>query len=116
MITGKVTDKSHTEFYDSMIEKRENEITNLHRKIFDCRKYDKVCIQWKQILTSTSILLDDILSEGGISDANPRMLVNGVTIHQNEDKSLDVTFEMNGDFTNSTMIILEPVFGENDEK
>ena len=63
-------------------------------------------------LTSTSLLLDDILSEGRISDANLRMLVNSVTVHQNEDKSLDIHFEMNGDFTNSTVIILEPMFEE----
>lgn len=58
------------------------------------------------------MLLDDILSEGRISDANLRMLVNSVTVHQNEDKSLDVRFKMNGDFTNSTMLILEPMFEE----
>lgn len=38
------------------------------------------------------------------------MLVNVVTVHQNEDKPLDVHFEMNGDFSNSTMIIFEPMF------
>ena len=112
LIMGKVTDKSRAEFYDSMIEKRENEITELQKKISDCREYDKVCRQRQQTLTSTSMLLDDILSDGRISDANLRMLVNGVTVHQNEDKSLDVSFEMNGDFTNSTMIILEPMFEE----
>ena len=112
LIMGKVTDKSRAEFYNSMIEKRENEIAELQQKITDCREYDKVCKQRQQMLTSTSILLDDILSEGRISDANLRMLVNGVTIHQNEDKSLDVHFDMNGDFTNSTMIILEPMFEE----
>lgn len=109
---GKVTDKSRAEFYESMIEKRENEITELQKKIADCREYGKVCKQRQQALTSTSMLLDEILSEGSISDANLRMLVNGVTVHQNEDKSLDVCFEMNGDFTNSTMIILEPMFEE----
>lgn len=112
LIMGKVTDKSHTEFYDSMIEKRETEIAELQRKISDCREYDKVCKQRQQALISTKVLLDGILSEGRITDANLRMLVNGVTVHQNEDKSLDVQFEMNGDFTNSTMIILEPMFEE----
>ncbi len=112
LIMGKVTDKTHTEFYDSMIEKREREIAELQKKISDCREYDKVCKQWQQTLTSTSSLLDDILSEGRISDANLRMLVSGVTIHQNEDKSLDVQFEMNGDFSSSTTIMLELVFKE----
>lgn len=109
---GKVTDKSRAEFYNSMIEKRENEIAELQRKISDCREYDKVCKQRQQALISTKVLLDGILSEGRITDANLRMLVSGVTVHQNEDKSLNVQFEMNGDFTNSTMIVLEPMFEE----
>ncbi len=71
-----------------------------------------MCKQRQQVLTSTSSLLDDILSEGRISDANLRMLVSSVTVHQNENKSLDVQFEMNGDFSNSTTIILEPDFEE----
>ncbi len=53
-----------------------------------------------------------ILSESRISDANFQMLVSGVTVHQNEDKPLDVQFKMNGDFSNSTTIILEPDFEE----
>ena len=40
----------------------------------------------------------------------PITLVNGVTVHQNEDKSLDVSFEMNGDFADSTLIVLEQMF------
>ena len=112
LIMGKVTDKSRAEFYNNMIEKRENEIVELERKIHDCREYDKVCKQRQTALKSTSALLDDILSEGRISDANLRMLVNGVTVHQNEDKSLDVSFEMNGDFADSTSIMLEAVFEE----
>ncbi len=53
-----------------------------------------------------------ILSESRISDANFRMLMSGVTVHQNEDKPLDVQFKMNGDFSNNTTIILEPDFDE----
>lgn len=112
LIMGKITDRYRAEFYDSMIEKREKEIAKLQRKISDCREYNKVCKQRQQALTSTSSLLDDILSEGRISDANLRMLVSGVTVHQNEDKSLDVQFEMNGDFADSTTIMLEPMFKE----
>lgn len=62
------------------------------------------------MLTNTSTLLDDVLSEGSISDANLRMLVKSVTVHQNEDKSLDISFEMNGDFKNEQIIFLEPQF------
>ena len=82
----------------------------MKNKITECQGYDKVCKQKQQMLTSTTSLLDNILYEGMISDANLRMLVKNVSVHQNEDKSLDVHFEMNGDFGNSTIIFLEPAF------
>lgn len=107
---GKITDKNRAEFYNSMIEKREAEIAELNNKICECRECDKVCKQKQQMLTSTSAPLDDILYEGMISDANLRMLVKCVTVHQNEDKSLYVYFEMNGDFGRSTIIMVEALF------
>ena len=110
LIMGKITDKNRVEFYNSMIEKREAEIAELNNKICECLEYDKACKRKQQMLKSTSMLLDDILYDGIISDANLRMLVKSVTVHQNEDKSLDIHFEMNGDFGNSTIIILEPAF------
>ncbi len=70
LIMERISDKTRSEFYNSMIEKRENEIAELQQKISDCHEYDKVCKQRQQALTSTSSLLDDILSEGRISDAN----------------------------------------------
>lgn len=65
LIIVNVTDKTRIEFYNSMIEKRENEIAELQRKISDCREYDKVCKQ-QQALISISMLLDSILFEGRI--------------------------------------------------
>lgn len=56
------------------------------------------------------MLLDEVLSQGEISDTNLRMLVKSVVIHQNEDKSIDVKFEMNRDFVGSTTIMWEPEF------
>jgi hypothetical protein len=46
-------------------------------------------------------LLDEILSQPKISDSNLRMLVQKVLVHQNEDKSLDVQFILNGAFEQS---------------
>ena len=42
-----------------------------------------------------------MLTEPKISDANLRLLLRMVYVHQNEDKSLDVRFEFNGDFGDS---------------
>ncbi len=85
-------------------------------QIYDCdyimntqREYDKVCKQRKEQLKDTTQILDEILSKGKISDVNLRMLVTKILIHQNEDKSFDVKFEMNGDFNNVSSV---PILSE----
>jgi predicted RNase H-like nuclease (RuvC/YqgF family) len=107
LIIERIGDREHAQVYNNMIKKREDEITNLEKKIADLREYDKVCKQKREQLKDTSAVLDDILSQGEISDTNLRMLVKKVTIHQNEDKSLDIRFEMNGEFNNSSSVFLD---------
>lgn len=70
---GKVTDKSCSEYYVSMIEKRDS-------------------------LKSTSELLSKIISNGYVSDANLRMLLNQVKVFNDEDGGIDVVLEFNGNF------------------
>lgn len=79
----------------------------MKKKIAELKEYDKVCKHQKEQLKNTTQILDEILSEGTISDVNLRMHVKKITIHQNEDKSLDVNFEMNGDFSGSTSVFIE---------
>ena len=85
-----------------MLFRSEEEIASLEKKIAELKEYDKVCKQRKEHLKNTTQILDEILSDGKISDVNLRMLVNKILIHQNEDKSLDIKFEMNGDFNNTS--------------
>lgn len=107
LIIERIGDREHAAVYNSMIAKREEEIEFLEKKIAELKEYDKVCKQQKELLKNTTQILDEILSEGTISDVNLRMLVKKITIHQNEDKSLDVNFEMNGDFNGSTSVFIE---------
>ena len=54
--------------------------------------------QKKEKLKSTAELLDDVLSQERISDANLRLLIEKVEIFQGEDKGVDVRIVFNGDF------------------
>ena len=92
-----------------MITKREDEIAKLDKKISDLREYDKICKQRKEQLNNTAQIIDEILSEGSISDVNLRMLVKRILIHQNEDKSLDIKFEMNGEFNDTVSVFIDPM-------
>lgn len=63
--------------------------------------------QKRDNLKSIADLIEEILSESKISDANLRIIVKQIYVHQNEDKSLDVRFEFNGDFENSEAVYTE---------
>ena len=91
-----------------MIEKREAEIQTIENKIANLRNYDEVCKKRREELKNTSELIETILADGHISNVNLRMLVRQVTVHQNEDKSLIVSFDMNGSFDDNTFNDIEP--------
>lgn len=88
---------------------RADEIAKLDKKISDLREYDKICKQRKEHLNNTTQIIDEILSEGSIFDVNLRMLVKRILIHQNEDKSLDIKFEMNGEFSDTVRVFIDPM-------
>ena len=107
LIMERIGDREHAKIYNSMIEKREAEIAELTQKIEDCRKFDELSKKRRDELMSTADLLDEVLLEPYISDANMRLLVRKINVHENEDGSLDVTLEFNGDFKDSSTGCLE---------
>lgn len=52
-------------------------------------------------------MLDEILNIGELSDAQLRTLVSKIVVHQNEDKSLDIRLELNGNFNDSVSVYVE---------
>ena len=107
VIIERINDREHAKIYNSMIEKREAEIAELTQKIEDCRKFDELSKKRRDELMSTAELLDEVLLEPYISDANMRLLVRKINVHENEDGSLDVTLEFNGDFKDSSSVCFE---------
>ena len=102
LIMERIGDREHAKVYNSIIEKREAEIAELTQKIEDCRKFDELSKKHRDELMSTAELLDEVLLEQYISDANLRLLVRKINVHENEDGSLDVNLEFNGDFKDVT--------------
>ena len=107
LIMERIGDREHAKVYNSMIEKREAEIAELTKKIEECRKFDELSKKRRDELMSTAELLDEVLLEPYISDANLRLLVRKINVHENEDGSLDVTLEFNGDFHDSSTVCFE---------
>ena len=107
LIMERIGDREHAKIYNSMIEKREAEIAELTQKIEDCRKFDELSKKRRDELMSTAELLDEVLLEPYISDTNIRLLVRKINVHENEDGSLDVSLEFNGDFHDSSTVCFE---------
>lgn len=51
-------------------------------------------------------MLNEILDKGEFSDAQLHTLVRRIVVRQNEDKSLDIRLEFNGDFEDSVSVYL----------
>ena len=101
LIIERMNDKERWDVFTSMIEKREAEVTMLEKRIADLREYDKICKERKEQLSDTAETLKGVLAQSKISDISLRMFVKQVKVHQNEDKSLELTFELNGSFEDS---------------
>ena len=80
-----------------------------HRnKINECREYDKVSKQKHKDYKEASQVIQGIIDEDIISDTHLRMLVNQVQVHQNKDKSLNIKFRMNGNWSGGVAVYVEP--------
>lgn len=107
LLWSRISDREHAEVYNNMISKREEQIADLEKKISDCKIYDKISKERHAQLKSTTEMLDEILDKGELSDAQLRTLVRRIVVHQNEDKSLDIRLEFNGDFDDSVSVYVE---------
>ena len=107
IIIERISDREHASVYNNMITKREEEIAELQRMIEESKQFDEVSKRKRNELKTTVDLLEKMMEEQHISDANLRLLVKTVYVHQNEDNSLDVKLEFNGDFEDSVAVYVE---------
>ena len=119
LIIDRMNDREHSDLYNKMIADREVQIKELEKKITECRVFDRISKEKHKQLKKTSEVIEDILSEGAITDSQLRMLVRKVKVHQNGDGTLDIEFEMNGSWNGSYAIMLvndkpcTPLWNEN---
>ena len=66
--------------------------------VLSAKKFEELSKKRRDELMSAVEMLDEVLLEPYIMDANMRLLVRKVTVHENEVGSLDVNLEFNGDF------------------
>ena len=92
----RLNDLGRKELYDKMINKKQKEVKELNRKNKELKQYNLVCKKRQEELDNFAEFQKDVLAQDTISDISMRMVVNKIVVHQNEDKTLDIKFEMNG--------------------
>ena len=107
LIIERIHDRERTEYYNNMIAKREEMIGEYEQKIKEYKQYDEVCKDRKDKFKGTAELINNIIDDGVINDAQLRMLVSRIVVHQKDDCSLDVRLELSGDFDMSVSTYLE---------
>ena len=89
LVIDRMNDRDRSDLYTRMIEERERQITELKKKIAECKVFDRISREKHKSLKKTSEVIEEIISEGQITDPQLRMLVKKVTVHQNEDSTLE---------------------------
>lgn len=97
ILMEKIRDKANAERYDRMIQKREAEIESLKKQIAQLESIESTLRQRQATLRRDIRMIDDILAEGHISEANLRLLVEKIYITEHDGK-LDLDIRLKAPF------------------
>lgn len=97
ILMERIRDKANAERYDRMIQKREAEIAAIKRQISELENLDAALKKRQATLKRDISLMDDILAEGYISEANLRLLVEKIYITE-QDGKLNVDIHLKAPF------------------
>lgn len=106
ILLERIRDKEHADVYNEMLSSCEDDIKTITTKIYEIENYDHTIKKRKEQLKNTVGIMDEIVSEGVISDANLRTLIEKIVIFERAE-GLDITIKMQADFTEHMRIFDE---------
>ena len=83
----------------------ESDIKKIEQELYDIQHYSETIKKRKSEMKHTMELIDEIIKEGEISDANLRQLIDKIIIYESSD-GLRIQVNLRADFTEH-MIILD---------
>ena len=91
ILMERIRDKAHAERYDRMIQKREEEIAAMRKQISELQNISAVLRERQSRLKQDIRMIDDILCESTMTEAQLRMLIEKIYVQEADDKlSLDI--------------------------
>lgn len=115
ILLERIRDREHADIYTEMLEKCESDIQKLEDEIKSIQDYNSTIKKRKAEMKDSVEIIEKIIKEGAISDANLRLLVNKIIIFE-KDKKLSIKIKLNAKFQrhkdcyNDNGIVLEKIF------
>ena len=98
ILLERIRDKKHADVYTEMLEACENEIQKINEEIESIKDYNTTIKKRKLELKRTVDLIDEIIKNGAISNANLRLLIDEIKIYE-YNKKLRIEINLKADFT-----------------
>ena len=115
ILLERIGDREHTVIYTEMLEKCESDIQKFEDEIKFILDYNSTIKKRKAEMKDSVEIIEEIIKEGAISDANLRLLVNKIIIFE-KDKKLSIKIKLNARFQrhkdcyNDNGIVSEKIF------
>ena len=115
ILLERIRNREHADIYTEMLEKCESDIQKLEDEIKSIQDYNSTIKKRKAEMKDSVEIIEEIIKEGAISDANLRLLVNKIIIFE-KDKKLSIKIKLNAKFQrhkdcyNDNGIVLEKIF------
>ena len=115
ILLERIRDREHADIYTEMLEKCESDIQKLEDEIKSIQDYNSTIKKRKAEMKDSVEIIEEIIKEGAISDANLRLLVNKIIIFEKDKKQsikikLNAKFQRHKDCYNDNGIVLEKIF------
>lgn len=98
ILLERIRDKEHAEIYDEMLAACENDIKKISGELYDIQNYSETIKKRKAEMKQTVDLIEEIVKEGQISNANLRQLVDKIIIFE-DGEGLRIQINLNAAFT-----------------
>ncbi len=97
ILLERIRDREHADIYTEMLEKCESDIQKLEEEIKSIQDYNSTIKKRKAEMKDSVQIIEEIIKEGAISDANLRLLVDKIIITE-KNKKLKIKIKLNAKF------------------
>lgn len=97
ILLERIRDKAHADIYTKMLKICEDDIVRLENEIDSITDYNATIKKRKAEMKESVDIIEQIVKEGAISDANLRLLIDGIVISE-QDKKLNIKINLNAKF------------------